>query len=323
MKKKRKVLKIVLLSVSALLLGTIIYGVIFITDSLNYKDNLAVHRTSKPAAVLADNSAKPLSSENDNDTGFDSPYTINVALLGIDRTDERDKTLGIYRTDTIAIARIDMQNKKVKVLSIPRDTYTFVPVENKKDKINHAYAYGSAKGTPIESSIEAINNFLKYSSIDYYFSIDMEPIPEIVDYIGGVEIDVDVDMKDHGANLSKGLQVLNGQKAFDYIHWRYSNNGDIGRIQRQQKFASAMLKKIKNDGTLPETVHLVMSYSKDVKTNLTLKQLIGMAKLVSEIPGGNVEYSIIPGEDKIMNGIWYYIPDETQTDKILKDFFKE
>jgi anionic cell wall polymer biosynthesis LytR-Cps2A-Psr (LCP) family protein len=151
----------------------------------------------------------------------------------------------------------------------------------------------------------------------------MEPIPEVVDYIGGVEIDVDVDMKDHGANLSKGLQLLNGSKAFDYIHWRYSGSGDIDRIKRQQKFASAMLKKIKAEEKLTDTIHLILSYKNDVKTNLTLKQLIGMGKLATEIPQGTVQYSIIPGTDSIISNIWYYIPDEAATDQLLKSFFCE
>lgn len=155
---------------------------------------------------------------------FDTSYVINIEFLGIDRTDERDEYLNVYRTDTIAIAKVDLNTKKIKILCIPRDTYAFLPIKNKKDKINHAYAFGSAKGKAIESSIEAINYFIKYSKIDYYFSLDMEPIPEIVDSIGGVELDVEIDMKTHEADLSKGRQILDGKKAFDYIHWRFAGN---------------------------------------------------------------------------------------------------
>src|SRR5690606_31071889 len=142
---------------------------------------------------------------------------INVLFLGIDRDEERDATLGVYRTDTIALATINMETKDVKVLSIPRDTYAYLPVTGKMDKINHAYAFGSLKGNGVDSSVDAINSLIKYAKVDYYFSIEMEPIPEIVDLLGGVEMDVDVNIK---GVLEKGFQTLNGEQALAYIRYR-------------------------------------------------------------------------------------------------------
>ena len=150
--------------------------------------------------------------------------------------------LGIFRSDTIMIARIDVANKSIKILSIPRDTYTYIPLIDKRDKINHAYAYGSLKGKGVISVFDAIEQFTEKPKIENYFLLEMEPIPDIIDDLGGIELDVEIDMKTHGADLSKGYQLLDGKKAFDYIHWRYSSNGDIGRIERQHKFIKTLFK---------------------------------------------------------------------------------
>ncbi len=248
--------------------------------------------------------------------------TITLQFLGIDRTEERDKTLGVYRTDTIALARINLETKEITVLNIPRDTYAYIPLVNKSDKINHAYAFGSIKGDGVKSSIDTINNFIKYTTIDYYFTLDMEPIPEIVDALGGVELDVEIDMKSHGANLSKGFQLLDGNKAFDYIHWRYSEDGDIGRIKRQQKFFKAMYTKLKEKDQLLKAVELALSYNKYIKTNLSAKQLISLAVLAKDMPEGNTTFYTVPGTPRYVNNLWYWYPEEKKTDELLKKLFQ-
>jgi LCP family protein required for cell wall assembly len=115
--------------------------------------------------------------------------------LGIDRTVERESLLDGYRSDTIALLRMQLDTKTINVLLFPRDTYTYVPIEGKMDKINHAYAYGDMQGTAVESTSEAVQELVKGLPIDYYMVMDMEPIPNIVDDIGGVVLDVDCDMK--------------------------------------------------------------------------------------------------------------------------------
>lgn len=296
-------------------------------DSFDYRQNLAVSREEPvklsnqpeegpekqiPAAVAKQ--------EKKDEPAFDKSYIINIAFLGIDRTEERDEYLGIYRTDTIAVARINLNTRKIGILSIPRDTYAYLPVKDKMDKINHAYAFGSAKGKAVESSLDAINHFLKYAKVDYYFSIDMEPIPEIVDSIGGVKLDVEIDMKTHGADVSKGLQILDGKKAFDYIHWRYAGNGDIDRIKRQQKFAGAMFRQLRDSGGLADTLKLVLKYSSHVKTNMTLKQLLSLVNLANDIPDGSITYYNIEGNNARIKGISYWIPHPEKTEATLKEF---
>ena len=244
---------------------------------------------------------------------------ITVLLLGIDRTEERDKTIGVFRSDTIALASINRDTKEVKVLSIPRDTYAFIPIENKKDKINHAYAFGSKKGDGVQGSIDAIEKFIKYAKIDYYFAIDMQLVPEIVNMLGGIEVNVDFEIKNE---LHKGKQLLDGQKALEYIRYRYTPGGDIDRIIHQRKFACVMLSKLKESDPLIDAVSIILNYHKFVKTNMSLKQLAALARLWVAIPSGNSDYYIVPGEDTVMNRIWYYMPDLDRTESLLKMIFK-
>lgn len=296
----------------------ILFGFIFLfvlAISTNY-----IHNSMNYKKSLLPNPAKEEDSYK-SDIGAEKNI-INILFLGIDKTDERESWLGIYRSDTIAIARFDLDNKRIKILSIPRDTYAYLPVENKMDKINHAYAYGSINGNGVQASIDAVNYFLKNSIADYFFVMDMEPIPSIVDDIGGVTIDVEIDMKDHGANLSKGLQTLNGKQAFDYIHWRYSAGGDLDRIKRQHKFVSTLYKQQRDSGKILDTLHIILQHKKDIQTDLALKQMIGLASFLSAVPNGSITYYTIPGTDEMINNIYYWLPDENEKNMIINEFFQ-
>lgn len=285
----------------------------YIYGSLNYRESLL----GKQKENLSPNS------DCKSDVGA-TANILNILFLGIDKTEERESWLGVYRSDTIAIARINLDNKMIRVLNIPRDTYAYIPIKNKFDKINHAYAFGSVNGNGVQASIDAINNFLDKNKkiVDYYFLMNIEPIPDIVDEIGGVKLDVEIDMKDHGANLSKGLQILNGKQAFDYIHWRYSPGGDIDRIKRQQKFMGVLYKQQRDSGKILETFYIVLRHKNDIQTDLSMKQMIGLAKFLSDIPNGNISYYTIPGDGKMINNIDYWAPDENETSKMLKEFFQ-
>ncbi|WP_368294255.1 LCP family protein [Dehalobacter sp. TBBPA1] len=308
--------KKIIIVVSCLILLVLITGLAYyLITSLDYNKTLL--NTPKNSGS---NNSELESTAEVSDIGTDK--VIYILFLGIDKTEEREEWLGVYRSDTIMIGKVDITNKKIQLLSIPRDTYTYIPIEGKFDKINHAYAYGSVKGDGVSASIDAVSHLLGKNVINYYFLMNMEPIPNIVDEIGGVKVDVEIDMKDHGANLSKGVQILNGRQAFDYIHWRYSPGGDIDRIQRQQKFLNALYKQQRDSGEILETLNIILKYKNEMKTDLTLKQMIALTKLLSEIPGENVEQTFIPGKGQMINNISYWVPDQKKTEKILSEFIE-
>lgn len=294
-------MKAVLLTIMVVVLAAGGLAAAFVSQSMNYKNLMDV-----PGAGIAE------AGDNYQQEIGAPTNVVNILFLGIDRTEERDGWLGIYRSDTIAIVRMDLDSKKIKVLNIPRDTYCYLPVRGGYDKINHAYAYGSLEGKAIEATIEAIHAYMGRECIDYYFSLDMEPIPTIVDDLGGVSLDVEIEMKDHGANLDRGLQLLNGQQVFDYIHWRYSPGGDIDRIIRQQKFMRTFFQQQRDKGKLLETLHVVLKNEVNIEKDLTMKQLLGLVYFLKGVPGGSITYYTFLGEGQNINGIDYWIPEDKE-----------
>lgn len=243
---------------------------------------------------------------------------VNILFLGIDRTEDRDETMGVYRTDTIMFASFNLKSKKVDVLCIPRDSYVYIPVIDKKDKINHAYVWGGMKKEGIKSTIETVNKFIKYDTVDYYFAIDMEPVSDIVEAIGGVELNVEIDMKSENVDISKGQQLLDGKKAADFIRWRNTGNGDIDRIRRQQDFLKAVVDKIKNSGNVIEALNIVLKYSKYIQTDLNINQMLALASFSKDISDENLKFYDTPGYPEYIDAISYWIPDENVVEMFKK-----
>lgn len=296
----------------------------YINEGKDYKSVFAKEKQDK-----TDKNIPEKTSEENKDIQGENPFensnVVNLLLLGLDRTEERDKTIGVYRTDTIVLLSIDLNSKNANVVSIPRDSYVYIDKIGKKDKINHAYVWGGMGEKGIQSTIDTVERFGKYFKVDHYFCMEMQAVPEIVDSLGGVDINVDVDMKGdkYGDvyNLDKGFQHLDGQKAFQFIHWRWSGAGDIDRIMRQQRLAKAMLEKIKEENGLVDSAKIVMNYSQYIKTDMNLKHMIALASLFKDISSENITYNQIPGNDRLIDGIWYWIPDEAKSDEIFKRIF--
>ena len=305
-RKNRK--KLFFISGGAVLLLLALALAYYLHNALNYQEAFTNQAEGSPAGA-----------ENTGQSELGAAKVIHILFLGIDRIEERD-WLANYRSDTIALIRLDLAGKNIHVLNIPRDTYAYLPVTNKMDKITHAYVYGETTNQGVEASIAAVNNFLGRQAADYFVAMNLDPIPAIVDEIGGVEIDVEIEMKDYKANLDKGLQVLNGRQAFDYIHWRYSSGGDIDRIKRQQKFLSTLLQQQRESGKILETLQIVLKYKDDLRTSLSAGEMIALAKFLSELPEGSVSYQTVPGQAEMINGVSYWIPDQGQTAELLRDF---
>lgn len=245
---------------------------------------------------------------------------VNLLFLGIDREENRDEEFqGVYRTDTIMFASINLNAKKVDVLSIPRDTYVYIPVINKKDKINHAYVWGGMKENGIKSTIDAVDNFIKYKKVDYYFTMDSEPVSDIIDDFGGVELEVEIDMHNSFLNLSKGYQLLDGHNALDYVLFRDAGRGDIDRVGRQQKFLKAMYEKIKKEGNMFKDLKLFLNYNKYMQTNLSYNQMLALASFLMDCPEENINFYNTPGYGDYIEGVSYWIPDEA----VLQVFNKQ
>ncbi|MBO6304513.1 MAG: LCP family protein, partial [Selenomonadaceae bacterium] len=171
---------------------------------------------------------------------------MNVMILGVDK---RADDLG--RSDTLMIVSYDETSGEAKLLSIPRDTRVKLSTGN-YEKINHAYAHGGVDG-----SKKAVENLLDIK-IDHYVLLDTKAFPKIIDAMGGLLLYVDKRMyyedpwDDDGLviDLYPGEQYLDGNRAIQYVRFR-DDEGDIGRIKRQQKFVKAVLNELMSAETLP------------------------------------------------------------------------
>ena len=171
-----------------------------------------------------------------------------IMIMGVD---ERDDDVG--RSDTLMIASIDPKKNQAALLSVPRDTRVKIKGHG-FDKINAAYAYGHER-----LSQDTVENLLGIN-IDHYIIINTKSFKNIIDAIGGIDIDVPKRMHyedpwdDDGGlviDFQPGMQHMDGAKAITYVRYR-DEEGDLGRIRRQQDFVKACLDKIISPAILPK-----------------------------------------------------------------------
>ncbi len=232
----------------------------------------------------------------------------NIVVMGVDK---RDGDVG--RSDTLFVVMFDAKNNHAALLSIPRDTMVKIP-QNGWDKINHAYAYGGHKMTS-----QTVEEFLGIR-INNYVVIDFKGFVRIIDAIGGIDIDVEKNMHytdpydDDGLviNLTKGQQRLDGKKAIEYVRYR-DEEGDIGRIKRQQKFIAVVYDKITSSKILLKVPGLIKESTSMINTDMSLSDMVSLAKAMhTQMKAeGGLTMATVPGEAAYIDDISYWIPDMT------------
>ncbi|WP_371371907.1 LCP family protein [Sporomusa aerivorans] len=230
---------------------------------------------------------------------------INILVLG---TDEREEDAG--RSDTTFVATIDTVEKKITMLSIPRDTRIKIPGHG-WDKLNHAYAFGGS-----ELSKAAVENLLGIK-IDYTVAINVNGFVRMLDAIGGVTIDVDKRMQyadpydDNGGlyiDLYPGVQRLNGKTAIEYVRYR-DEEGDIGRVARQQKFLKALLQEITKPQLATKLPELVKQASTSIRTDMPKSEMLTLIPVISDAAKTGLKTEWVAGTPLWIQDISYWLPD--------------
>ncbi|MFZ5969527.1 MAG: LCP family protein [Bacillota bacterium] len=247
---------------------------------------------------------------------------VNVLIVGIDAKDAQNS--GTSRTDTMMVATFDPKTKRVDIISIPRDTRVVIRGHKGKDKINHAHAYGG-----IDLATKAVKDLLGIQ-IHYYVKIDYNGLGKIVDDLGGVEVDVPMNMKysDPYADpplkidIKKGKQVLDGNKAMQFVRFRKGyTDQDLGRINAQQMFLTAVADKLLEPQTIIKLPKLLKTFSTYVETDMPVSTMSSYAVKAAGMSTNDIHMSTVPGEPKLISGIWYYIPDMVQLEAQMKEIF--
>lgn len=236
---------------------------------------------------------------------------VNVLVVGIDNA----KT--VQRSDTIVVLHLNEVKNRIGVLSIPRDTRVNIPGFG-MTKINHAYAHGG-----MSLLRQTVSSFLNIP-IDYYVQVNLGGVEKIVDELGGVPIEVEKSLKYHDyagdlhIDLQPGKQVLSGKDATAYLRFRRDRKGDIGRIDRQQKFMKSVTEKILGSGNLLRSPGLLKKLMKMVNTDLSLRQMLGFATQFGDAFISNrFQSGTVPGAVALIGGVSYWRPDITAMDTVV------
>ena len=191
---------------------------------------------------------------------------ITVLMMGSDRREGEEQS----RSDTLMVAFVDLDQKQIRLLSMPRDTYVTIPTTGEQTKINHSYAYGGVD--LVKQTLES-NFGIK---CDYYMDVDFQGFIDVIDALGGITLDVPRDMyyPDEGIDLTAGVQDLDGSKALQFCRFRSDGQGDLGRIDRQQAFLVAMKEKMFSAGTLLKIPDICSAVMENMQTDFTGTQIL-------------------------------------------------
>ncbi|QHZ49117.1 MULTISPECIES: LCP family glycopolymer transferase [unclassified Bacillus (in: firmicutes)] len=250
---------------------------------------------------------EPLHRESEKENAAASHDPISILLLGID---ERPGDKG--RPDSMIVVTVNPKTKKTTMTSIPRDTRVFIKSKNTFSKMNSAYTYGGIEGT-----IQTVEQFLNIP-INYYIKVNMEGFKDIVDAVGGVTVNNHIDFTLEGVHLAKGKQHLDGQTALTYARMRKDDpRGDFGRQERQREIINQIIHEGAQLKSLANYQEILTALEKNVKTNLTLDNMIDIQSSYKEA-GQDIKQIEIEGEDKKVDGLWYHLVTDEKRKGVSK-----
>lgn len=290
MKNKRKIWSWILGVSGILVVGTVLLGYFL------YKD---VTDTVKEMHEPID---RKVSEKRAQPVLFKEKDPFSVLVLGVD---ERANDKG--RSDTMVVMTVNPLTNTTTMVSIPRDTYTEIVGKGIQDKINHAYAFGG-----IEMSMATTENLLDIP-IDYVVQVNMESFQDIVDAVGGITVNNDIDFAAGGHTFAKGALSLNGEEALSFIRMRYEDpRGDFGRQDRQKQVIQGVLKQGASVGSIMNYKTIFAALGKNIRTNLTFDEMVSIQSNYRTAVGNVNQLYIQKGQGKMINGVWYYIMDENE-----------
>jgi LCP family protein required for cell wall assembly len=226
--------------------------------------------------------------------------TLSILLLGLD-----NRGSGSLNTDVIMVFALDPAAKTATVVSIPRDSYMEVD----------GYSGGKANGFLAKAHFsdkdeheEVKRMFSEYLEIpiDYVSIVNFKTFEDVIDALGGLYVDVDMDMRyiDRAGgveiNLKQGPQVLSGKEALDFVRYRQSNAGtrqssDMERNERQQKVIQALVDKVKSPSFVLNIGEILEAVGENVKTDIPESELKRLVKAYVGVSNEQINYIRLQG----------------------------
>ncbi|NMF82664.1 LCP family protein [Nodosilinea sp. P-1105] len=226
------------------------------------------------------------------------------------------------RSDSMLLLRFNPQTEQLVVLSLPRDTRTYV--RGQLTKLNEANYYGGPA-----LAAESVSDLLGGVAIDRYMRINVQGVEKLIDALGGVTVNVPQDMRYQDdsqhlyINLKAGEQTLDGDKAMQFLRFRYDRQGDIGRVQRQQMFMRALTEQALNPATITRLPKILSVIQSNVDTNLSVEELLALVGYGAQINRSNVQMLMLPGtfsrpQDYALS---YWLPNHREIDTLVSQYF--
>ena len=243
------------------------------------------------------------------DPKFDG-YT-NILILGVDDSERQE-------ADTILVLSFANDTGKSRIISIPRDTW--ISMHGNSGRIGTIYGWGGAN-----RMVKEVSSLLGVS-IHQYIIIDMSTFAELIDVLGGLDIYVEenMDYDDEVAGLSihigQGYQHLSGEEVQKYLRYRGEKLGDVGRVQRQQKFIKALYAKVLQLDTIPKLPAIADIFRNRMETSAEIFDSAHLANVLRRMSSDPPTTLMLPGSENV-DGAW--VPNYAELEARIGELFPQ
>ena len=247
---------------------------------------------------------------------------LRILVMGLDEnwTDKDIMYTTGARTDTMIAVSIDLAGKQIGLLSIPRDLWVEIPKYG-FGKIN--WAYGS--GGP-QRSEATVQRDLGTPPFDYYVVLKIDATKNIVDAIGGLDVNVEKNMDYEDSwghlriHLKKGLSHLDGEQVVDYIRFRHDPEGDFGRMRRQRQVLQNLVKQLRQPATLLHAASLLEIVRQNVRTDMPYDRMFFLAMGLRDVTPQMVHAAQIPADIGWTDGESVLFSNQAQTQSLVRKY---
>lgn len=230
---------------------------------------------------------------------------LNILLLGIDSTSSDSG-----RSDAVIVLTLKPGEEEMQMISIPRDTRAPIVGRGTVEKINHAYAYGGS-----DMAIQTVESFLGVD-FDYFVRINMSGLAELVDELGTVTVNNELDFSQGGYHFPVGPVELNGDMTLSFVRMRKQDpKGDFGRTDRQRKVIEAIINEGATIANATRIVELTNILGQNMGTNMEFNDMVSLLSHYRNTRRNVVNYQV-QGTGTTIDGIYYYVVSDEEIAKV-------
>jgi cell envelope-related function transcriptional attenuator common domain len=281
---------------------SVVVGIVIIGLGVGAKVYFDISGSVKQTYEAVDRTKSEKPREQAVDLEKQEPFS--VLLLGVDTGDLGRTEQG--RSDTLMVATINPRKQTTTLVSIPRDTYLEIVGHGTEDKVNHAYAFGGPA-----MAMDTVEKYLDIP-IDHYVSINMMGIKELVDAVGGVDVNNDLEFTSRGEHYDFGPIHLEGDRALTFLRMRYEDpRGDYGRQLRQRSVVEAIAKKALSLSGVTQYQAILDTMEGNMRTDMSFGDMQKLA-LNYRDSFTKIDSLQMQGEGFMQDGISYQRVDESE-----------